>query len=142
MPPAGEHADQAEARAGLPGAAAGLADVAAGDPDVAVSGWVAQEGGELVALERLAGCAVGVDDADLVEALGEIVAQALQLAEAEQARAGEAGVAIDHSMASSGLVAAAASASSRSSLAIWARRVRRAAASSGRVCGACRSVLG
>lgn len=86
MPPAREHADETEPRTDLPDAAPGLAEVAVGQARELVALGVAQHALEEVAVALLLLPTLVDDAARLAELLGEVVAEGLELGDAEQLR--------------------------------------------------------
>jgi hypothetical protein len=90
VPPAGQHADDAEPRLDVPRLAAGFADLAVANADVAV---VAGREEHLLDEDALLGLLVGhpvAGGAQLREPVGEVVADRFELAQAEEPRAGTA----------------------------------------------------
>jgi hypothetical protein len=86
VPPAGQHADEAEARDDVPVLAAGLADVRVADAHPFVLARLEEHPLDQDALGGLALALAGGPLAHVGHAAGEVVADALELAEAEQAR--------------------------------------------------------
>jgi hypothetical protein len=91
VPPAGEHADQAEARAHVPALAPRLAEIVVGHAQPLVVAGIEQHPLDEQAGTGLVAGQAQARDAELVRAVRELVAHRLELPEREQARAGTAG---------------------------------------------------
>src|SRR3954468_12690868 len=87
MPPAGQHADETEARDDVPALAAGLADVRVADAHPLVLARVEEHPLDQDALGGLALALLGGPLAHVGHAAGEVVGDPLELAQPEQAGA-------------------------------------------------------
>jgi len=90
VPPARQHADEAEARDDVPALAAGLADVRVADAHPLVLARVEEHPLDQDALGGLALALLGGPLAHVRHTVGEVVTDPLQVAEPEQARAEDA----------------------------------------------------
>jgi hypothetical protein len=91
VPPAGEHADEAQPGPHLPDPAAGLAEVLVGQPGELVAAGLTQHALEEVAVARLLLPALVHDLAGAAQLVGEIVAERLELGDVQQPRTAAGG---------------------------------------------------